>query len=173
MKSNLTQKSLIIGAVLLLTGAAVAFAHGGGYWGGGGYGMGPGMMGYGNGGRGYGMGPGMMGYGPGYDNDDRGYGANLSSEQRDKLDAAQEKFFAETRQLRDKIQDQRNALQEALNTDSPDAARITKLQKELSTLQAEFDQKAVQHQLEVRKILPENSNGRAYGRGYGGYCWQN
>jgi hypothetical protein len=106
MKSYLTKKSLIIGAVLLLTGAALAFANGGqrsnGYGGhmkgyGYGYGMGPGMMGngYGNGGYamgpgmmgngygngGYSMGPGMSGYGPGHPNNGRGYGANPSSRQ--------------------------------------------------------------------------------------------
>lgn len=177
MKTNLTKKSLIIGAALLLMGAAIAFAGGGyrggdGYGGhmmgyGSGYGMGPGMMG-----NGYGMGPGMMGYGPGYDNNGRGYGDNLSAEQRTKLDAAQEKFFAETHDLRNKIEDQRDALQEELSKDNPDAAKVGNLQKELSTLQAEFDQKAVQHQIEVRKVLPENFSGRGYGQGYGSNCWQ-
>jgi hypothetical protein len=106
MKSYLTRKSLIIGAVLLLTGVAFAFANSP-RWGGGygdhmsgygyGYGMGPGMMGngYGNGGYamgrgmmgngygngGYAMGPGMTGYGPGYQNNGRGYGANPSGRQ--------------------------------------------------------------------------------------------
>ena len=182
MKSNLTKKSLIIGAALLLVGAAVAFANGG-YWGGDGYGgrmmgygtgygMGPGMMSYGYGNGGYGMGPGMMGYGPGYTYNGRGYGDDLSAEQRTKLDAAQEKFIAETQDLRNKIQDQRSALQEELSKDNPDAAKVGSLQKELSALQGEFDQKAVQHQIEVRKVLPENFSGRGYGRGYGANCWQ-
>ncbi|MBI5551037.1 MAG: periplasmic heavy metal sensor [Desulfobacterales bacterium] len=172
MKSNLTKKSLIIGAVLLLVGAAVAFANGGygghmmGY--GSGYGMGPGMMGNGYGHGGYGMGPGMMGYGPGYANNGHRYGDNLSAEQRTKLDAVQEKFFTETQDLRNKIDDQRSALQEELSKDNPDAAKVGNLQKELSTLQGEFDQKAVQHQIEVRKVLPEDFNGR----GNGGNCWQ-
>lgn len=166
MKSNLTKKSLIIGAVLLLMGAAVVFADGG-YRGGDGYGGH--MMGYGSG---HGMGPGMMGYGPGYTNNGRGNGDNLSAEQRAKLDAVQEKFIAETQDLRNKIEDQRDALQEELSKDNPDAAKVGDLQKELSTRQAEFDQKAVQHQIEVRKVLPENFSGRGYGPGYGGNCWQ-
>ncbi|MDA8141729.1 MAG: periplasmic heavy metal sensor [Desulfobacteraceae bacterium] len=181
MKSKLTTKSMIIGAAILLVGAAVALANGGpwGNYGGNmmgyGYGMGPGMMGYGMGpgmmgyGQGYGMGPGMMyGYGP------RGSGAwgNLTDEQRTKLDAAQEKFFNDTQKLRDQIQDKRFALQNELTKDTPDAAKVGTLQKELSSLEGEFDQKAIQHQLEIRKLLPENTR-RGFARGYGGgYCWQ-
>lgn len=199
MKFKLTSKALIVGAVLLLTGAAVAFANGG-YWGeyggrmmgpgygngrmgygaygmgpgmmgyGGGYGMGPGMMGYGA----YGMGPGMMGYGPGYGSygNGNGYAANLTQEQRDKLDATQEKFYSETQKLREKIQDQQYALRSELAKDNPDADKVGTLQKGLSKLEGEFDQKAVQYQLEVRKILPD-SVARGFARGYGGgYCWR-
>jgi Spy/CpxP family protein refolding chaperone len=177
MRPSLTKKSLMISAVLLFAGAAVVFAHGG--YGRGGYG---GMMGYGPGygghmmgyGPGYGMGPGMMGYGPGYGYgpDGRGYGANLTEEQQAKLDAAREKFFTETETLRDQIQDKRFALGDELRKENPDTGKVTALQKELSQLEGEFDQKAIQHQLEVRKILPERAR-RGYGRGYGGgYCWQ-
>ncbi len=175
MKFNLTKKSLIIGAVLLLTGATFAFARGG-YWGNGygghmmgygsGYSMGPGMMGYG-----YGMGPGMMGYGPGYSDNGPWYGSNLSKAQQSKLDASQEKFYNDTRELRGKIQDQRNALQQELAADNPDSAKVTKLQQGLSALESELDQKVVEHQLELRKIAPDNFDGGGYGPGYGGYCW--
>lgn len=181
MKSYLTTKTLIIGSAILLIGVAVAFANGGawgngGYGGhmmgyGGGYAMGPGMMGYGYNAGGYGMGPGMMGYGPGYAASGNGYGANLSNEQRSRLEASQEKFYTETQGLRDKIQDQRDALQVALDSNHPDAAKVGKLQETLSRLQAQFNQKAVQHQLELRKIAPEIADGQAYG-GYGGHCWE-
>jgi len=39
-------------------------------------------------------------------------------------------------------------------------------------LQGEFDQKTVRHQLEIRKLLPENFAGRGYSRRFGGSCWQ-
>jgi hypothetical protein len=62
------KKAILFGTLALILGIGVlAFAQGPGMWGGG-YGMGPGMMGPGWGG-GYGMGPGMMGgggYGGGY-----------------------------------------------------------------------------------------------------------
>lgn len=176
MKSKLTQKTLIISAVLLLAGAAVVFAHGGygrGGYGGhmmGGSGNGGHMMGYG---PGYGMGPGMMGNGPGYRGEGRGYGANLTEEQQAKLDDAREKFFTETEDLRDQIQEKRFALGGEMRKETPDSGKVADLQKEISKLEGEFDQKALQHQLEVRKMLPEKAR-RGYGRGNGGgaYCWQ-
>jgi len=200
MRSGLVKKSIIISVVLLFSGAAVVFARGGyggygmgygpgygghmmGYYGGGygGYGMGPGMMGYGYGmgpgmmGYGYRMGPGMMGYGPAYGPGWQGYAPNLTDAQRAKLDAARDKFFQETEGLRDKIQNKRAALYDELRKAEPDAGKVTKLQKELSELRGEFDLKAVQYRLEVRKMLPETATeGRyGYGPGYGGgYCWR-
>jgi len=182
------KKSIFLGAVLLIATAAIAFAHGGdgyggygmgpgmmGYGGYGGYGMGPGMMGYGGYG-GYGMGPGMMGYGghmmgPGSWTD-RGYNANLSDEQHEKLDAAREAFFKDTSQLRDQIQEKRYSLNNELNKETPDTAKVTQLQKELSKLDSEFDQKSIAYQLEVRKIVPEKDLRSGFGPGFrGGYCW--
>jgi Spy/CpxP family protein refolding chaperone len=190
-----THKILVIGVVLLFAGAALAFANGpwgGGYYGGHmmgygpGYGMGPGMMsGYG---PGYGMGPGMMyGYGPGYGmgpgmmygygyGPRGGYGANLSPEQQQKLQNEQQKFYNDTQKLRDQIQEKRFALRSELSQPNPDAGKVGQLQKDLSGLESQFSQKALQHQLEVRKILPDDFQGqgygygRGYGAGYGGYC---
>ncbi len=183
MQLKHVRKVVIIGAVVLMSGAVVAFAQGGrgmggwgghmmGYGSGYGYGMGPGMMGYG---PGYGMGPGMMGYGyNGY-----GYGqgrgmrfGNLSDEDQAKLDAAREKFLASTAKLREQIEDTQFALAQQWRKDNPDAAKITALQKDLSKLEGEFDVKMVQHRLEMRKLLPDNVQ-QGYGRGYArGYCWQ-
>lgn len=179
------KKSIFLGAVILLATGAIAFAHGGG--GNGGYGMGPGMMGYGGYGMGpgmmgyggYGMGPGMMGYG-GYGGHmmgygpgpDRGYNANLSEEQQNKLDAAQEAFYNDTSRLRDQIQEKRFNLNNELNKGNPDATKAAQLQKELSKLNNEFDQKRIAYQLEVRKILPEKDLRSGFGRGFrNGYCW--
>lgn len=175
MKSGLTQKSVFFVAIILLAGAAVAFAHGG-PWGYDGYGghmrgygghmMGPGyhMM------DDYGYGPHMRGYGP-------GYGRNLSEEDAAKLEQAREKFFNETQNLREQLNEKELALRNELNKQNPDKGKLTQLQKELSNLQSQFDQKRIEHRLEVRNILPEGAVGRGgYGRGYGrgfggGYCW--
>jgi zinc resistance-associated protein len=155
------KKSIFLGAVLLIATAAIAFAHGGGGYGG--YGIGPGMMGYG-GYDGHMMGPGPW--------TDRGYNVNLSDEQRDKLEAAREAFYNDTRQLRDQIQEKRYSLNNELNKENPDTAKVTQLQKELSKLDSEFDQKSIAYQLEVRKLLPDNDLRSGFGPGFRhGYRW--
>jgi Spy/CpxP family protein refolding chaperone len=158
-------KALILGAVFLLVTGALAFAHGpgGGYGGGhGGYGMQDGecprMME--NGGQG--MGPGMMGHGR------KSSDLDLSKEQQDKLDEARERFWSENRKLRRDIADKRDELYDELGKKTTDEARVTALQKELSKLESDFDQKTIQHKLEVHKIAPEIFKGHGYGRMHGG-----
>jgi len=168
MKTTRTTQSIIVAAIILFAGAAVAFAHGG--WGGDDYGYGQRMGGYmmGPGCQGRMMGPGygyMMGPGMGRGHH-RGY-ADLSNEDQAKIDAAREKFFDETRSLRQAIDDQAYALRKEMTSDNPDSAKAAQLQKQLSKLQTEFDQKRVQHQLEMRKLWPEKFRDRCWGCGYG------
>ncbi|MGA8239003.1 MAG: periplasmic heavy metal sensor [Desulfobacterales bacterium] len=163
----------IVAVVFTVGIAAVALAHG---WNGaryGGYTMGPGMMGYGPGYNGYMMGPGMMGYGPGYGGHMMGYGpygyGNLSPQDAAKLEQSQETFFNDTSDLRNSIQEKQFALNQELQQANPDQTKVTNLQKELSQLESQFDQKALQHQLDLRKNFPDNALSMGYGRG--GYCW--
>jgi len=154
-----------LAAVLTLAIAAVAFAHGGS-------GYGSHMGGYG----GHMMGPGYDGRMMGWDSDDgphcRGYGArgNLSDEDAAKLENSREKFYADTRELRDRIQEKQIAFRKEMNKANPDKNKLGQLQKEISALHSDFDQKALAHRLEVRKLLPENYRGSGYGQGRG-YCW--
>jgi Spy/CpxP family protein refolding chaperone len=173
MKTTHTTKYIVIAAVVLIAGATLAFAHGG--WGNDDYGYGGRMMGPGYGGHmmgpGYGdnymMGP---GWGRGYH---RGYG-NLSDETRAKIDAARDKFYDETRSLRRDIDDKAYELNKEMDKDNPDTGKVAELQKQLSKLRGEFDQKRVQHRLEMRKLLPEEFQGSERGYyGRGGNCWQN
>ncbi len=150
---------------------------------GGGYHMGPGWMhrGYG---PGYGRGPGMRGrgdwsdmgpgrmngyYGPGYGRQWRGdrYG-DLTEEQADKLRKAREEFYSQTRPLVNQIQDKQFALNEELASPKPDRQKVTQLQKEISRLRSEYDQKALEHRLEVREILPDRQSRPDSGQGTGG-----
>ena len=172
----------IIAVVLILGIAALGFAYDGygpGYGGrmmGNGGGYGPGMMGNG-GGYGPGMmgyGPGMMGYGPGSGHmrgyyGPNGYG-NLSQEDAAKLQQSQEKFFEGTRDLRHSIRDKQFALNDELQKPAPDQAKLVDLQKQLSQLESQFDQKALEHQLELRKEFPQGTYGGGYGYGRGGNC---
>lgn len=182
MKRSRTTKTILIAGLVLFTGAAIAFAHGGGY---GGYG------GYGGNGCGYGGDGNMRGYG-GYGHhrmDTPGFGRNmgdcanwrdLSDEDRAKLEAVRDKFHSETQELRGQIDEKAVALRNELVKENPDDGKVTKLQKELSGLKAAYDLQAIQFRLEMRKIAPEGFKGRGYGGGYGrgqgrgqgrGYCW--
>ena len=108
---------------------------------------------------------------------DGGWANNLTEEQKTAIDNARDQFRKETEPLRVQIQEKRAALRDALNAETPDKAQVVELQKELSALEGEFDQMAVQHRLEMRKLLPDDSAGRGFGRrgdrGFGpGYCWR-
>ena len=155
---------LIITAVLIFTGAGPGLAHDG--WGerGGMMGYGGHMMDYGDHMRGYGghmMGP---GYGSGY--------GDISKEDYNKLEAAREKFFDQTQDLRRELDEKRYAVENELAKETPDRDKINALQDDISKLRSEWDHKALEHRLEVREMMPESARGRAYAGGYrGGNCW--
>lgn len=170
MKTTRITKTLITVSIILLVSSTVAFANGG-------YGRGWGrhMGGY----DGHMMGPGYgggygMGYGP-Y----RGYGpsSNLSEEDQAKLDQLRDAFYKDTLELRGQIDENQVALRNEMIKDKPDEAKVLKLQKQISALKSDFDQKAIKHRLEVHKLLPNSYQGRGFaigprgGRGLGGYCW--
>jgi Spy/CpxP family protein refolding chaperone len=152
------KSSLGIFAVVLTVGiAALAFAYDG----------------YGPGYGGHMMGRGMMGYGPEYGHMRGYYGpngsGNLSREDAAKLEQSQDKFFEGTRELRNSIRDKQFSLNDELQKTDPDRAKVTDLQKQLSQLESQFDQKALDHQLEMRKEFPQSTYSGGYGRG--GNCW--
>lgn len=160
MKTTRTTMILITATAMLFIWGAIAFAHGG-------FGYGGPMMDYGSC---YGSGH-MKGHG--YHMRGHGVGSRLSDEELAKVDEAREKFFHATRELRGRIDEKQIALRNEMIKDDPDAVKVAKLQKELSGLQAEFDQKAVAHRLEMRKLIPGKYMGRGHGRGYGGgNCWR-
>lgn len=166
MKSKHATKTIMITVAIIFIGGTIAFAHGG--WDYGGYGnhrggFGGHMMGPGNWG-----GP-MMGYGHGWG---KGYGPEgLSEEQAAKLEEVRERFYYDTKELRRKINDLRIDLRDEMAKDDPDSGKLANIQKALSKSQADFDQKALAHHLEMRKLAPEGFRGRGYGRG-GGNCWR-
>lgn len=181
MKGHTTTILTAIALVATLAVASYAFADWGRGWGGH-MGYGPhhrGMMGYG---EGYGPGPGEYGrgYGPG-----RGYpGDALSEEQIEKMEAQREAFFKDTEPIRQKLYEKQMALRSELAKEAPDMNAAKKLQGDVSDLRAEFDQKRLDHQLEMQKIVPEAGRGAmgqwgrgprggGYGYGYGpGACWR-
>jgi zinc resistance-associated protein len=108
---------------------------------------------------------------------------NLSDKEITQLKAQQEKFYNDTKELRDSLYSKEGDLRAELAKDKPDTVKAAKLQKEISGLQAQFDQKRVAHLIEMKKVNPNIGSG--YGRGhmhggpmmgYGdrgaGPCWQ-
>jgi Spy/CpxP family protein refolding chaperone len=149
---NSIKKILMVAVIVLLGFSGRALAD-------------PGMMGY------------RYGYGGGYPMHEWHHGGfggpgfgnwgNLSEEQIQKLYAEQSAFFEATRDLRDRLYQKSLELRSELAKENPDAPKATALQKEISQLRAELDQKRLTHLLNMKKIDPEI--GRGFGRGYGGY----
>lgn len=167
---HITKIVLAIATIALIAFGINAFAHGG--WG----------MGGGHHGRGWHHGGGY-GYGPGYDD-------RMTPEEYRQFEQQREAFLNDTRDLRASLYDKQEQLQNELVKENPDAAKASKLQKEISDLQAQFDQKRIDHMIEMRKLNPNmgrgyggygrgggpmmgyGHHGMGYGRGGGGYCWR-
>lgn len=180
MKKTRTGKTLLVLAVVAVLGiGSYAYADWGmgygrhmGYGWGSGYG--PGMMGPGAYEEGYGMGPGMMGY--------RGAGignwGNLSREDAAKMGTEQAAFFKATEKIRQNIYAKGLELRSEFAKENPDAGKASNLQKEISALEGQLDQKRVDYMIALRKITPDG--GRSFaGRGPTGYvsdddgpCWR-
>lgn len=172
MKKPRTNKLLVIVAIIGMVGAAAtAFAD---------WETGPGNRGWG---MGYGHHRGMMynsetGDGPGPGWCGQGYAANLSQEDLKKIDDARQAFFAATKNLKQNIYQKELEIRSEFAKENPDAGRLSSLQKELSELESQLDQKRISHMLEMKKLHPDaGGTGRGAGRGYArgpgfrGGCW--
>jgi Spy/CpxP family protein refolding chaperone len=116
-------------------------------------------------GYGQGSGPGNGRGGSGYCG---GY-ADLTDEQRTQLDQTRKAFYDETRELHDQLRDKNYALHKMLDADAVDTGAAADLQKEISDLRAQLDQKRLTHRIEMRKLFPELNDGPCFrdGRGHG------
>lgn len=173
MKKNFRNAIVFVTAIAILGFGTNAFAQSGQ-----GYGQRGGQRGYHGGQMGYHMG----GYG--------GYGANLSDEDVAKMEKQMQTFFNETKDLRNSLYSKNLALRSEFAKKDIDRDKAASLQKEISTLRADLDQKRIDHILKVKEINPDagrymgSSRGRGYGRGMGydmrgggmgsggGNCWR-
>ena len=172
MYNNFARKIVVIFAVVALVGlGSYAFAdRGGGY----------GHRGYGH--QGYGMDDGRHGKGMGYghrgdrddDRSDRNYEGDLTRDEIRQLEEARDTFHNDTKELRYKLDDKKVDLRRELAGENPDKQKASKLQKEISELRSELDQKRLDHQIETRKISPKAGRGwmRGYGARGGESCWR-
>ena len=145
-----TLKNAIITIVsVAIIGLGVnAFAHRGMGWGGWGH-HGSGMYGQDR-------------YGTEYDN-------QLSKEDYKKFEQKREAFFKETQDIRTNLLEKERELQSELAKSEPDAAKASRLQKEISKLQSQFDQKRIDHMVEMRKLNPNSGRGYRSGGPMMGY----
>ena len=179
IRLNFGKLAMVLTAVFLLglsaeamAGPGMGYGRGMGY----GYGMDEGQgMGYG---RGMGRG---MGYGRGMGRGFRGYNAAtaLSDEQIQKLEDQRKAFFEATKDLRQDLFAKQLELKSEFAKKSPNADKAAELQKDISQLRSQLDQKRIEHRLEMQKINPDlgRGPGRGFGRwgrggGYGGPCWR-
>lgn len=156
---RLSNKIMTVIAVLAIVGfAGFSFAHGG----------------YGNRGwyghhMGYGYGP-HMGY---YDG---GQYSGLSDNEIEKIEKAKEDFYKSTEKTREALYQKRIELRNELAKQNPDTKKLKAIQKDVSRLETELDENALDFQVEVNKIAPNARGGfarRGFGyRGTGGYCWE-
>ena len=154
---NNTLRNIIIAIVLvtLIIFSINAFAHSG--------------MGWGHHGSGWYH---QDGYHPGNT-------GRMTQEEYDQLEQKREEFFRGTQSIRDNLYEKGLELENELAKPEPDAGKASQLQKEISGLQSQFDQKRIEHTVEMRKLNPNAGRGYMYGnrmmggKSYrGGYCWQ-
>jgi hypothetical protein len=106
-----------------------------------------------------------------------GFRGNLGEDQIMELEQERRAFIEATRDLRNMMFDKKMELRREMAAQSPDAAKAAELQKEISGLKAEFDQKRIEHRIKMKKINPDA--GRSFGargrKGFGGRaagpCW--
>jgi zinc resistance-associated protein len=104
----------------------------------------------------------------------------LSLEAYKEFEQKREAFFSATRDIRTSLFEKERELQNELAKDEPDVAQASLLQKEISDLQSQFDQKRIEYMVEMRKLNPNAGRGyrgggpmMGYGNnGGGGNCWQ-
>jgi Spy/CpxP family protein refolding chaperone len=144
--------------------------------------------GRGNWGSGYPMGPYHMGSGYGMMHQDWGYGGpgyqgDLSDEQIASLDKERRDFYDATADLREALYQKELELRSELAKPEPDAQKAAALQKAISDLEGQLDQKQVEHRIQMQKENPGffagsrrgyRYGGPGMGRGFygrGGGCW--
>ena len=150
MKMNNLAKIIVAAAIVGIVGfAATSFAGWGRGWGGGGYclGQGPG------GGRWGGVAP--------------GYQGNWNDQDLDKLNKERQAFLEDTRELREKLYQKELELRSEVAKQDPDVNKAVALQKEVSELQGQLDQKRVEQRIKMQRENPNVFAGRGYGSGYG------
>jgi Spy/CpxP family protein refolding chaperone len=89
----------------------------------------------------------------------------LTDEQIKQMETERNAFQTAAENLRQQITEKRRALNTELSKQTPDAATAMALQKSISDLQSQFDQKRLTHFFAMKKIDPNFTESRGTGRG--------
>jgi Spy/CpxP family protein refolding chaperone len=108
------------------------------------------------------------------------YRANLKDEDIKALDEERSAFFKATESIRQDLYSKQLELRSELYKENPDTTKAGALQKEISELESELDQKRIDHMIKVRKLSPNAGRGfmmGGYHMGYGSAypedsCWR-
>ena len=95
-----------------------------------------------------------------------GYG-NLTDEQRNEMSRLDRKYFDQTTDMRNKLYTKESELQTILNSPNPDVDKAKAVQKEISDLRSQLDEKRIEYDIEARKAAPDATYGY-YGHHMGG-----
>jgi len=109
------------------------------------------------------------GFGPGMGTGNPPCFATLSADQQKQFTELQQKFYNDTQSLRQQIAEKRAELNLEMTKATPDVAKAQAIQKELSALQADMDQRQVAHMIDMKKICPTMGAGRGMGMMPGGH----
>jgi hypothetical protein len=93
----------------------------------------------------------------------QGFGGNLTDEEIATVQKERSAFLESTRELRERHYQKELELRAEIAKQNPDVKKAAELQKEVSTLESEMDQKRLEHRLKMKKDYPQ-----IYGKGFGG-----
>lgn len=100
--------------------------------------------------------------------------SQLSPEQREKLEAQEQKFYEETAELRQELYQERLELQGLWVDPKTDSEKIRAKQREIFQIEQQLREKALEYRLATRDLFPQGNpgwgtwgHGRHMGYGYG------
>ena len=106
------------------------------------------------------------------------YPGNLNDEDIKALEEERSAFLKATDSIRQNLYSKELELRSELYKENPDVSKAGALQKEISELEAQLDQKRIDHMIKIRKLSPNAGRGFAamdpmmgYGSQYPGTCW--
>lgn len=108
------------------------------------------------------------GFGPGMGTGNPPCFATLSADQQKQMTELQQQFYKDTQGLRQQIAEKRAELNLEMTKATPDVGKAQAIQKELSALEADMEQRQVAYRIEMKKICPTMGSGRGMGMMHGG-----